>query len=59
MFNVQVCAANMDGLFGPKFSKQASLFGRPSFNMGGFSRNFQNKRGKNKNMFSVAETRRY
>ena len=26
MLRVRVCAANMGGLFGPKFSKQGSLF---------------------------------
>ena len=33
-------------VFGPKFSKQGSLFGRFSINMGGLSRNWQ-KMAKN------------
>ena len=34
MLRVRVCAAHMGGLLGPKFSKQGSLFGRFSLNMG-------------------------
>ena len=40
MLRVQVCATHMGGFLGPKFSKQGSLFGRISLNMGGFSRNW-------------------
>ena len=42
MLRIRVCAAHMSGCLGPKFSKQGSLFGRFSLNMGGFSRNWQN-----------------
>ena len=41
MLSVRVCAAHMGGFLGPKFSKQGSLFGRFSLNMGRFSRNWQ------------------
>ena len=39
MFRVRVCAANMGGCLSPEFSKQGSLFGRFSLNMGRFGRN--------------------
>ena len=41
MLRVRVCAAHMGGFLGPKFSKQGSLFGRFSINMGGLSRNWR------------------
>ena len=41
MLSVRVCAANMGGFLGSKFSKQGSLFGRFPIIMGGFSRNWQ------------------
>ena len=41
MFRVRVCAAHMGGFLGLKFSKQGSLFGRFSINMGGLSRNWR------------------
>ena len=39
MLRVRVCGAYMDGLLGPKFFKQGSIFGRISLNMGELSRN--------------------
>ena len=41
MLRLRVCATHMGGFLGPKFSKQGSLLGRFSINMGGFSRNWQ------------------
>ena len=50
MLRVRVCAAHMGGFLGPKFSCfpfslgpkfLGPFFGRVSFNMGGFSRNWQ------------------
>ena len=41
MLRVRVCAVHMGGFLGLKFSKQGSLFGRCSLNMGWFSRNWQ------------------
>ena len=41
MLRVRVCAAHVGGFLGPKFSKQGSIFGRFSINMGGLSRNWR------------------
>ena len=41
MLRVGVCAAHMGGFLGSEFSKQGSLFGQFSLNMGRFSRNWQ------------------
>ena len=40
MLKIRVCATHI-GVFGPKFSKQGSLFGRFYINMGGLSRNWR------------------
>ena len=41
MLRVWACAAHMAGHLGAKFSKQGSLFGRFSLNMGGLFRNWR------------------
>ena len=41
ILRVLVCAAHIAGVFGSKFSKQGSLFGRFSINIGGLSRNWR------------------
>ena len=41
MLRVRVCAADMGGFLGPKFSKQGSIFSRFSTNKGELSRNWR------------------